>query len=304
MAAAGGGVLALILSLLAVGFARRLTRPLSLLTSAAQMMAAGQLDVQVPAARIKELNDLAEAFNSMVLALAEADRQRKQMTADVAHELRTPLAIIKGRLEGVQDGIYQASPEQIGRLLNETALLERLIEDLRLLALAEAGQLPLYPELIDPCDLLEETAAAFAGQAEAQQVALCIAAADHLPLISVDMQRMEQVLGNLVSNALRYTPSGGSIMLEGEPYNGSLAGQPGAVVLRVRDTGSGIAPDDLPYIFNRFWRADRARTRSSGSTGLGLAIARQIIVAHGGMIHAESTPGVGTTMCVILPGVV
>jgi len=296
-----GSVLALILSGLAVIFARQFSRPLRHLTGAAQTMAVGRLDVQVPGADIKELNDLAEAFNRMAQALATADQQRKQMTADVAHELRTPLAIIKGRLEGLQDGVYPADPSQIERLLSETLLLERLIEDLRLLALAEAGQLPLYPEEIAPGDLLEETLAAFAEQATAQQVGLHLNAADSLPPIKVDPQRMEQVLGNLVSNALRHTPAGGSITLGGECFPNGSAGVDARVVLRVGDTGQGIAPDDLPHIFDRFWRADRSRKRSSGGSGLGLAIARQIIVAHGGSIQAESSPGAGTTISITLP---
>lgn len=297
-----GSVLAIILSGLAVIFARQFSRPLRNLTSAAQTLALGRLDVQVPGASIKELNDLAEAFNRMAQALANADQQRKQMTADVAHELRTPLAIIKGRLEGLQDGVYHATPEQIARLLNETLLLERLIEDLRLLALAEAGQLPLYPEVILPYDLLEETVAAFADQAATRQICLRIAAPEDLPPIDVDPQRMEQVLSNLVSNALRYTPDGGSITLSGEMLLAHGTASYPQVVLRVSDTGQGIAPEDLPHIFDRFWRADRSRQRGSGGSGLGLAIARQIVVAHGGTIQAASRPGAGTTMSITLPG--
>lgn len=298
--AAGLG-LGLILLVLAVVFARRLSRPLRNLTLAAQTLAAGQLDVQVPAAAIREVNELATAFNTMARALAEADRQRRQMTADVAHELRTPLSVIKGRLEGLQDGVYEATPEQIGRLLDEMALLERLIEDLRLLALAEAGQLRLYPELVDACGLLEDIVATFADQAAAQEIGLHIVAPDDLPAIYVDPQRITQVLANLVTNALRHTPAGGSITLVGEEAQGNPAHNGCQVVLRVRDTGQGIAPDDLPHIFDRFWRADRARTRSGGGSGLGLAIARQIVLAHRGSIAVASTQGQGTTMSIALP---
>ncbi|NJK82135.1 MAG: HAMP domain-containing histidine kinase [Chloroflexaceae bacterium] len=279
--------------LVAVVAARRLNRPLATIANAAQEMAAGRLDVQVPEARIKEFNDLALAFNRMSSALAEADRQRKQMTADIAHELRTPLSIIKARLEGVQDGIYHADSTQIERLLHETALLERLIEDLRLLALAEAGQLPLYTEPTAPRDLLENVAAAFAEQAAAQGVRLCVEAPADLPAVLVDPQRLTQVLANLVSNALRHTPEGGSVTLAG---SATLQG----VLLAVHDTGRGIAPDDLPHIFDRFWKADRARRRSGG-TGLGLAIARQIVLAHRGEITARSTLGTGTTITITLP---
>ncbi|KAB8140475.1 HAMP domain-containing protein [Chloroflexia bacterium SDU3-3] len=288
------------LLLLAVLLSRWLARPVRGVTSAALLVAGGQLDTQVAGARVRELDDLASAFNTMARSLSDADRQRRQLTADVAHELRTPLSIIKGRLEGVQDGIYQATPEQIGQLLDETALLERLIEDLRVLALAEAGQLPLYREPMDPTDLLAAARASFAAQAAERQIALSYEAADDLPLIDIDPQRMQQVLGNLLANALRHTPAGGSVGLRAE-LRGGGKGQPPSVAISVRDTGAGIAPDDLAHIFERFWRADQARTRGTGGTGLGLAIARQIVVAHGGDISAESERGAGTCLTITLP---
>jgi len=328
--------LASALLLLAALFARRLTRPLRGITAAAQALAAVQLDVQASGARVRELDDLASAFNAMARALAQADRQRRQMTADIAHELRTPLTIIKGRLEGLQDEVYSATPDEIERLLGETALLERLIDDLRLLALAEAGQLPLYPETLDARDLLRGAASAFEGQAAAQGVALRVEASDDLAQVEADPQRMAQVLANLVANALRYTSSGGEIRLSANaddrpatelagdketerraeltnmtplvsPSSRQLVAKPPidgrrpSVVFRISDTGQGIAPEDLPHIFDRFYRADRARARGSGGAGLGLAIARQIVVAHGGTIWAESEPGQGTTISVALP---
>src|SRR6266511_4365377 len=283
------------LLLLAVFFAQRLSRPLRNLTAAAQQLATGQLDVQVGRAPIREVDELTQAFNGMAQALASADRQRRQMTADIAHELRTPLTIIKGRLEGLQDGVYSPTPDEVDRLLGETALLERLIEDLRLLALAEAGQLPLYREPLEPLDLLESARSAFAGQAEAQGVALHVEAAGDLPQIDADPQRMAQVLANLVANALRYTPEGGSITLyanqetkderrktkdEGNAFQPFVLGSSSFVTFRVSDTGRGIAPEDLPHVFDRFYRADRSRTRGSGGAGLGLAITRQIVAAR------------------------
>jgi signal transduction histidine kinase len=313
-----------VLLALAAFFAQRISRPIRGITAASQALAAGRLDVQAPGARVRELDDLARSFNAMARALSQADRQRRQMTADVAHELRTPLSIIKGRLEGLQDGVYSATPEEIERLLGATALLERLIEDLRLLALAEAGQLPLYTEPLEPRDLLQDAADVFAGQAAEQAVALHVAALDGLPLVEADPQRMAQVFANLIANALRYTPSGGTITLEAttdrQPPTAedrrlkvqgsvagsnkaltSVAGRPPWVVFQVADTGQGIAPDDLPYVFDRFYRADRSRTRVSGGAGLGLAIAKQIVVAHGGAIWAESNVGQGTTISVALP---
>jgi signal transduction histidine kinase len=326
----GLGLMAALLAL-AVLFAGWLNRPLRRMTAATRRLAAGERGVKVGGAAVRELDDLSRAFNAMSDALTDADRQRRQLTADVAHELRTPLTIIKGRLEGIQDGVYQATPEQIARLLEETALLERLIEDLRLLALAEAGQLPLYLEPADPRALLAGAAAAFAEAAQRQGVVLRVDAPDDLPAVAADPQRMAQVLANLVANALRYTPAGGAITLEaraadGQPTADTRIGKerrrqgakkqhdpasaapalprsspcPG-VLLQVRDTGQGIAPDDLPHIFDRFWRADPARARSSGGAGLGLAIARQIVEAHGGCILAESEVGRGTTITILLP---
>lgn len=304
------------LLLLAVFFAQRLSRPLRHLTAAAQQLATGKLDVQVDRAPIREVDELTQAFNGMAQSLASADRQRRQMTADIAHELRTPLTIIKGRLEGLQDGIYSATPEELDRLLSETALLERLIEDLRLLALAEAGQMPLYREPLDPRDLLERTRAAFAGQASAQGIRLETNAPDNLPTLDADPQRIAQVLANLVTNALRYTPRDGSITLSAalqakderpktkDIEDGSssfVLGPSPFVVFNVCDTGAGIAAEDLPHIFDRFYRADRSRARGSGGAGLGLAIAKQIVTAHGGSIWATSVEGQGTTIHVALP---
>jgi two-component system OmpR family sensor kinase/two-component system sensor histidine kinase BaeS len=288
--------LAAILLGLATFFSSRLSRPLRRLTQAAQTVAAGDLQVRVGSGTVREIEELAQAFNTMTEALVRADQQRRQLTADVAHELRTPLSIIRGRLEGMQDGVYAATPEQIGVLLDKTALLERLIEDLRLLALADAGQLPLYPEPFDPALLLHDVARSFGPSAEAGGVALRVAA-DDLPDLEADPQRIAQVLGNLVSNALRYTPPGGTITLRAGWADAHLT----AVALAVSDTGCGIAPEDLPHIFERFWRADRARARGSGGAGLGLVIARRLIEAHGGQIAAQSTPGQGTTFTCTLP---
>jgi signal transduction histidine kinase len=283
--------LAAVLLGLAAYFSRRISRPISKLTVAARTMAAGDLSVRVGGYRVREINDLAEAFNSMAGSIAAADGQRRQLTADVAHELRTPLSIIKGRLEGMQDGVYTATQEQIAILLDETALLERMIEDLRILAQADAGQLPLYMEQVHPQGLLDSVARYFAPQAEAAGVAIHVTPSDRLPEINADPQRLFQVLGNLVSNALRYTPPGGTITLRAwmEPAGNNL------VHISVQDTGVGIAPEDLPHIFDRFWKADKARSRSVGA-GLGLAIARRIVEAHGGRIWAGSMPGQGTTV--------
>jgi two-component system OmpR family sensor kinase/two-component system sensor histidine kinase BaeS len=234
----------------------------------------------------------------MASSISDADRQRRQMTADVAHELRTPLAIIRGRLEGMQDGIYSATPEQIATLLSETALLERLIEDLRILGLADAGQLPLYKESIAPASLLRNTAHSFAQQAQNQGIELQVVDLHPLPEVEADPQRISQVLSNLVANSLRHTPAGGTVLLNAWPRT---EGGRQMVCVSVADTGSGIAPGELPHIFDRFYRADPARTRAGGGAGLGLAIAKRLIEAHHGSIWAESTPGEGTTIYFSLP---
>jgi signal transduction histidine kinase len=291
--------LAAILLGLAAIFSGRISRPLRQLNGAAQAMAAGDLQVRVRPPMVREVADLAQSFNRMADALALADQQRRQLTADVAHELRTPLSVVKGRLEGIQDGIYRADPEQIDGLLDEVALLERLIEDLRLLALADAGQLALYPEAVDAAHLVCDAQRSFAQQAEERGVRLLVEAPAALPELTADPQRIAQVLGNLVGNALRHTPAGGEVRVAARQID-SGAGQ-AAILFEVRDTGAGIAAADLPHIFDRFYRADRSRARSSGGAGLGLAIARRIVEAHGGRIWATSEPGAGACICFALP---
>jgi signal transduction histidine kinase len=229
----------------------------------------------------------------MVSELERSDQLRRNLTADVAHELRTPLHIIQGNLEGLLDGVYQATPEQINLLLDEARQLVRLVEDLRTLSLAEAGQLPLEREAVDIRELLDDVATSFSGQAEAAGVALQVEdrpGAEPL-IVQGDAGRLDQVLSNLVANALRHTPSGGKITLRAE------VAQDG-VRLQVADNGSGISPEDLTNIFDRFWSGDRARRDGSG---LGLAIARQLVQAHGGRIAVESQLDQGTTFTIDLP---
>jgi two-component system OmpR family sensor kinase/two-component system sensor histidine kinase BaeS len=329
---AGLGLAAILLGLAAF-FSGRISTPLRRLTAASKALSEGKMQTRVPTHYVREINELSLAFNGMADALVQADEQRRQLTADVAHELRTPLSIIKGRLEGIQDGVYQPNNEQIDGLLDEVALLERLIEDLRLLALADAGQLPLYQEVFAPRELLEQVRHSFEPAAHERGVTLISNAAVDLPELRADPQRIAQVLGNLVGNALRYTPAGGTITLGvvreaasrkqeaggkrqevGLLSVSSASGEtnllaasehgerPGSCLLfTVSDTGHGIPSEDLPRIFDRFYRADRSRTRSSGGAGLGLAIARRIIEAHGGTIWAESELGKGTTVRFRLP---
>lgn len=293
--------LALLLVLLAGGVARwsfrRIASPLADVMAAADAVAEGDLSVRVPPHGHGEFTRLAHSFNRMAAELERADQQRRNLTADVAHELRTPLQIIQGNLEGVLDGVYQPTEEHLEATLEETRLLARLVEDLRTLSLAETGQLPLVWESVDISELLADVGTSFSGQAEAAGVELRLESeADAAPLsVRADADRLDQVLGNLVANALRHTPAGGTITLRAEA-------RPASVRISVCDTGEGIAPEDLPYVFDRFWRGDHSRTRTDGAgSGLGLAIARQLVRAHGGRITVESALGQGTTFVVDLP---
>jgi two-component system, OmpR family, sensor histidine kinase BaeS len=216
------------------------------------------------------------------------------MTADLAHDLRTPLSILRGYTEGLQDGRLKGAPHLYTIMHGEVEHLQRLVEDLRVLSLADAGELPLTRRAVDPAALLERTGLAYIVQAEQQGIALRVETPPALPSILVDTDRMTQVLNNLVSNALRYTTEG-EIVLAAQADGRQ-------VDLQVRDTGSGIAQEDLPFVFDRFYRADKARQRGDSATsGLGLAIARAMVEAHGGTIAVASAPGAGTTFTITLP---
>jgi signal transduction histidine kinase len=219
---------------------------------------------------------------------------RRDMTADIAHELRTPLAVMRGNLEAMLDGVYPFDAEHLNPVLNQVNLLTRLVEDLRTLALAEAGQLPLSKRSVDLAALLQSVWTSFEAQAAAQQVTLHTEIASDLPLVDLDPDRMQQTVGILISNALRYTPPQGSITVGAKTDRAS-------VTIEVTDTGSGIAPEDVPHVFDRFYRADKSRARESGGSGLGLAIAKSIVEAHGGSIEAVSQPGQGTQLIIRLP---
>ncbi|HQF70805.1 MAG TPA: ATP-binding protein, partial [Promineifilum sp.] len=272
--------------------ARTLARPIGELTAATQRIARGELGLQVPVRTHDELGKLASSFNSMSADLEKASRLRRQMTADIAHDLRTPLSVILGYSEALQDEKLPGTPEVYGAMYRQAQQLNRLIDDLRILSLADAGQLSLQRRAVLPGDLLDHTAIAYLPQAEERGVRLSVAA-DGVPTIWVDPDRLVQVLGNLVGNALRHTPDGGLIAL--------AAGKTGErVVLSVTDSGPGIPPEDLPHIFERFYRGDKARV-DDGASGLGLAIARSLIEAHGGQIAAENVATGGARFTIALP---
>jgi signal transduction histidine kinase len=282
------------LGLLGIGRAlRRLALPLGDLMEAAGRVAEGDYAARVAERGPRELRALSRAFNAMAGRLEKNEEQRRSLLADVTHELRTPLTVIQGNLEGLLDGVYPRDDARLAAILDETQVLSRLIEDLRTLSLAEAGALKLQREPIDLPALLGEAAASFRAQAEAAGVTVSLEAAPDLPLLEADPVRLREVAGNLIANALRYTPAGGRIQIQC-----SLEGGGESVAVAVSDTGRGIAPGDLPHVFDRFYKSADSR-----GSGLGLAIAKNLVAAHGGEIaaHSPGMDGVGTTVRFTLP---
>jgi signal transduction histidine kinase len=273
--------------------ARTLTHPLRDLTAAIRAMAKGDLKQHVQVTSRDELGELATAFNQMSADLDRLNLARRQMTANIAHDLRSPLTVIGGYVESMRDGVLKPTPERLDTIHAEVMHLQRLVEDLRTLSQADAGELRLNREPLAPLTLLERMAKSYTQLAAQKKVALEVQAQPNLPEIRLDPDRMAQVFGNLISNSLRYTPEGGQILLTAGQEKEALA-------FCVQDNGQGISAEALPYIFDRFYRADPARSQSSES-GLGLAIARSIVEAHGGSISAESEEGKGTKIRMVFP---
>jgi signal transduction histidine kinase len=272
------------------GVLRHVGTPLGAVMAAADRVAAGDYTVRVGEYGPPPIRALAHAFNAMTERLGNHDRLRRDLMADVAHELRTPLTVMQGKLEGLLDGVYPRDEGQLQQLLEETHVLSRLIEDLRTLALSEGGALKLQKEPIDLCGLARDVAGSFSGDAAARQVALAVDAPDDLPLIEIDPVRIREVITNVLANALRHTPPGGSALVR------VAATASGGMSVEVRDTGSGMTPEAIARAFDRFYKGTGSR-----GTGLGLSIARSLVAAHGGEIHASSEPGRGTTIAFTLP---
>jgi signal transduction histidine kinase len=288
------GVAGLAAVLLTEGLSRRILRPVETLTAAARRMERGDLSQRVGVQSNDEIGELAQAFNAMADGLARLEELRRNMVSDVAHELRTPLSNIQGYLEALQDGVVEPKREVIDSLHEEAMLLNRLVDDLQELALAEAGKLKLERQPVAPADLVNRALEAARPRARAEGVTLRSDLPEDSPLVDVDPQRIGQVLGNLLSNALTHTSSGGEVAVVARVGESE-------VELSVRDTGEGVSPEHLPYIFERFYRADKSRSRATGGTGLGLSIAKQLVEAHGGTIGVESTPGEGSAFWFTLP---
>ncbi len=281
---------------LALGFVlfRQITAPLNALARASNGIASGDFKARARVHGDDEIAQVARAFNAMADNLARSETARRNMLADVAHELRNPIGVIQSHLEAMLDGVFPTTPEQIASLHDETILLTRLVDDLRALALADAGQLTLARQPTDLHTLVSKTVEAFQVQATENQIMLTSELATNIPPVHIDAERIAQVLRNLLSNALRYTLAGGRVHVK-------LMNTGRAARVQVSDTGPGIPSEVLPMVFERFWRADKSRTRAQGGAGLGLAIAKQWIEAHGGQIGVESELGQGTTFWFNLP---
>jgi signal transduction histidine kinase len=289
------GVAALAVALvLGALLVRGVTRPLGQLTVASRAVASGDLEARVPVRSRDEVGQLAAAFNQMAAGLARAEEARRQQAADIAHELRTPLTVIQGQLEAFADGIFPADAEHLEPVLAQTRLLNRLVEDLRTLSLADAGQLSLSPVPIDVGEWVEGVVTGFRAVAAERSITLTLEIAAGLPEVKADPGRMSQVLGNALDNALRHTPEGGQIAIRAVRQNGDI-------VITVTDTGPGVPPEQLPHLFERFWRGDPSRSRRTGGSGLGLAIAQRIVEAHGGRMWAKNVPSGGLQVGFSLP---
>lgn len=284
---AGGAALVLLVTVAITTLAGiRLVRPLRALTHAAQRMENGDISARVTVTGGDEIGTLGTAFNSMSERRERLEAVRKAMVSDVAHELRTPLSNIRGWLEAAEDGIVPHDAVLLSSLLEEALLLQHIIDDLRDLSAAEADELRLRKEPLDVAEVLSQTALAHAAGAAGAGIRLSVSASPGL-VLEADPVRLRQAIGNLVSNAIRHTPEGGAVTLRSSVTRDAL-------VIEVADTGTGIGPDELPHVFDRFWRAEKSRNRQTGGSGLGLSIVRKLVEAHGGTVVASSEVGAGS----------
>jgi len=290
----GALISAVISLLLGIFLSRTLTRPIRELTQATHAVSQGDFSQQVPIRSNDELGELAQAFNKMSMELSRSVNMRKQMTADIAHELRTPLSLILGHAEAVHDGVLAPTSENFEIIREEATRLEHLVNDLRTLSLADAGELSVSLQTLEPERLVNEVATLYQHQAQRKNVSLELDIPSLLPDVEVDPGRMTQVLTNILDNALRHTPEGGRILLSAKEVNDQIE-------LAVQDSGPGLKAEDLNRIFERFYRTDSARQREEGGSGLGLAIAKSIVQAHGGQLSAESGAPSGLRIRIMLP---
>jgi two-component system sensor histidine kinase BaeS len=288
--------LASVVLALALGwlFTRQIVAPVEEVSTAARRIAGGDLSKKVTARGADELTDLGASFNAMADELHRDRELRQSMVADIAHELRTPLSVLRANIEAMQDGVLEPTGDNLASLHQETAVLARLIDDLRILSMAESGQLQYHFQKTDPAALCDRVVEGMRALFAARDITLELEAPDRVPQVNADADRIEQVLRNLLNNARRYTPEGGKVTVK-------LGAAADGVEVSVKDTGPGIGPEDLARVFDRFYRVDPSRARRTGGSGLGLAIVRQLVEAHGGKAWAASTPGEGSTFSFRLP---
>lgn len=290
---AGGGAVILAL-VLGVALSQRLTASLRELKDATSAVAQGELGRQVPVRTNDEVGELADSFNQMSIDLAEAASSRRQLTADIAHELRTPLSLIMGQSEALYDGVLPRSDENLRLIQEEAAQLNRIVEDLRILSLATTGELSLVPDSTDLGGLVRKSVAARSSPEREKHVRWELELEESQPPVNVDPDRIQQALGNILDNALHHSPPGGTVTVQ-------LDSTETTVRIVVEDEGPGIDPQDLPHLFERFYRADRSRSRDQGGSGLGLSIAKSLIEAHGGRVFAENRAQGGARFTLELP---
>jgi signal transduction histidine kinase len=290
-----GGLIAMaVAALLTYLLSRRILSPMEALAGVARRLGRGDFSPRVDVRSKDEFGELGRTFNSMADDLAHAEQMRRNLVADVAHELRTPLSNIRGYLEAMHDGVLKPDTETLDCVYEETLLLGRLIEDLQELALAEAGQLPLLRRPSDMGEVVKQAVAAVQRAADAKKLALLVELPAEPVIADMGPERIGQVLRNLLTNAITYTPEGGDISVK-------LADEGAQLRLSVADTGPGIPPEDLPYVFERFHRVDRSRSRATGGAGLGLTIAKQLVELHGGTIEVQSEMGEGSCFTFTVP---
>jgi signal transduction histidine kinase len=275
---------------------RRILGPVEALTRAARQLESGDLAARVSEERADEIGELARAFNRMANALRRNEETRRNMVGDVAHELRTPLTNLRAQIEAIQDGLAPSDDRAVASLHEETMLLAGLVDDLQDLALADAGELRMSFAGVSIRDSIDRAVKAYAARAEAKNIGLATVVPAFLPPVRADEKRLGQVLRNLLENALTHTGQGGMISI-----SISASADAAGARVTVADTGEGIPAEDLPRVFERFYRTDRSRSRETGGAGLGLSIVRQLVLAHGGDVSIDSTPGRGTSVSFSLP---
>jgi len=289
-----GAIAVAIAAMVAIVFSRQITAPLRRLSAAVGRVARGDTSCRLPSASTDEVGALTTNFNCMVESLDRNQDARRKLMGDLAHEMGTPLSVIQSNLEGMLDGIVDASPDKISSLHQEAMLLSRLVKDLRTLAQAEAGRLNLAPAPSDLGKLVSSIVTATGPEAARKGVALSALIEPRLPPAMMDDDRVSQVVANLLSNALRYTPAGGKVEV-------SVTQDDGALSVSVADTGQGIPEVDLPHIFDRYYRGPEPKEKRAGGSGIGLAVVKELVEAHGGRVWARSTPGQGSVFFFTLP---